>query len=76
MKWKPPSENSIDFRLELRFPPSVTRPSEPDFCAKPQFVLNAWMGKDRGGGRDAKGKQREVYEYFDVMAVDDEEWAR
>lgn len=34
------------------------------------------MGKDRGGGRDAKGKQREVYEYFDVMAVDDEEWAR
>ncbi|KAF8586561.1 mRNA capping enzyme [Ramaria rubella] len=76
LKWKPPSENSIDFRLDLRFPPSTTNPSEPDFCAKPQFVLNAWLGKDRSGGRDAKGKQREAYEYFDMMAVDDEEWAK
>ncbi|KAF8508398.1 mRNA capping enzyme [Gautieria morchelliformis] len=76
LKWKPASENSIDFRLELGFPPLVTNPTEPDFCAKPQFILKSWMGKERGGGRDAKGKQREAYEYFDVMTVDDEEWAR
>jgi mRNA guanylyltransferase len=76
LKWKPPSENSIDFRLDLRFPPLATRPFEADFSAKPQFVLNTWMGKERGGTRDAKGKQREAYEYFDVMSVGDDEWAQ
>ncbi|POW15025.1 hypothetical protein PSTT_02469 [Puccinia striiformis] len=35
MKWKPPSENSIDFRLELRFPPLSDDPTEADFYAKP-----------------------------------------
>lgn len=65
LKWKPPSENSIDFRIELRFPPSATDPSEPDYCAKPHFLLNQWMG---GDGADAK------YEFFDEMDVDDDEW--
>jgi mRNA guanylyltransferase len=76
LKWKPPSENSIDFRLELRFPPLASSPAQPDLRAKPQFVLNVWLGKERGGARDDKGKQREVYEFFDVMGVDDAEWTK
>ncbi|GJJ12571.1 hypothetical protein Clacol_006814 [Clathrus columnatus] len=72
LKWKPPSENSIDFRLELRFPPLPSEPSQPNLHAKPQFILKAWTGgRDRG-----KGKQRETYEYFDIMNVDDDEWEK
>jgi mRNA guanylyltransferase len=63
MKWKPPSENSIDFRLVLRFPPSHEDPSKPDFFAKPFFALHAWSGGDR-------------YESYDTLTVDDEEWER
>ena len=63
IKWKPPSENSIDFRLELRFPPSTADPNEPDFCAKPMFLLNTWMGQN-------------AYEYFDEMDMDDDEWEK
>lgn len=61
MKWKPASENSIDFKLELRFPPSPSDPSKPDFHAKPVFLLYQWLGGDR-------------YEQYDTMYVDDEEW--
>jgi hypothetical protein len=38
-------------------------------------VLNAWLGKDRSGTRDPNGKPREAYEFFDVMFVEDYEWA-
>jgi mRNA guanylyltransferase len=62
LKWKPPSENSIDFKLELRFP-SASAPHEPDMTAKPAFVLNTWLGGDR-------------YEFFDTMDVSDDEWER
>ncbi|OCH93401.1 mRNA capping enzyme [Obba rivulosa] len=67
LKWKPPSENSIDFKLLLRFPPSATRPSQPDFHAKPVFELYVWCGDDRGVPK---------YEPYDVMYVEDEEWER
>ncbi|THH13869.1 hypothetical protein EW146_g6409 [Bondarzewia mesenterica] len=67
LKWKPPSENSIDFKVVLRFPPSRRSPDKPDFRAKPVFALNVWCG---GEG------QRAVYEPYDVMYVDDEEWER
>ncbi|KAJ7582964.1 mRNA guanylyltransferase [Mycena floridula] len=40
MKWKPPSENSIDFKLLLRFPPLSSNPLKPDFHAKPVFLLH------------------------------------
>lgn len=65
LKFKPPSENSVDFKLELRFPPSEMDPDSPDYYAKPYFLLNQWMG---GDGEDAK------YEYFDELLVTDEEW--
>ncbi|KIY63048.1 hypothetical protein CYLTODRAFT_438709 [Cylindrobasidium torrendii FP15055 ss-10] len=63
MKWKPASENSIDFKLELRFPPLANNPSKPDFYAKPVFVLHQWNGGDR-------------YERYDTMYVEDDEWER
>lgn len=64
LKWKAPSENSIDFKLELRFPPSSTNRSNdptPDYTLKPAFVLLASYGSGR-------------YEFFDLMSVSDEEW--
>lgn len=61
LKWKPPSENSIDFRLELRFPPLADDPTEADFYAKPLFVLMMNCGKD--------GEQ-----FFDTLEMSDEEW--
>ncbi|KAJ7782641.1 mRNA capping enzyme, catalytic domain-containing protein [Mycena metata] len=63
LKWKPPSENSIDFKLVLRFPPLAENPSQPDFHAKPIFLLHVWCG-------DTK------YEPYDEMHVDDAEWER
>ena len=69
LKWKAPSENSIDFKLELRFPPIPGRPTEPDYAAKPAFILNVYHGDDR--------QRREArYEYFDVMEVDNNEWEK
>ena len=59
LKWKPPSENSIDFRLELRFPPAAN--GTPDLAAKPLFVLMMNCG-------------REPEEPFDLMEVADDEW--
>ncbi|KAA1471216.1 mRNA capping enzyme [Dentipellis sp. KUC8613] len=67
LKWKPPSENSIDFKLVLRFPPLRGQPDKPDFSAKPIFALHVW----RGG----EGK-RAVYEPYDVMHVEDDEWEK
>ncbi|KAI0705866.1 mRNA capping enzyme, catalytic domain-containing protein [Cytidiella melzeri] len=63
LKWKPPSENSIDFKLVLRFPPSPENPSQPDYFAKPIFQLHAWCG-------------RKQYEMYDVLEVTDDEWER
>lgn len=63
LKWKPPSENSIDFKLILRFLPSRESPRDPDYYSKPIFELHVW-----GGGRN--------YEFYDVMHVTDDEWER
>ena len=65
LKWKPPSENSIDFKLILRFPPSRYDSTKPDFHAKPLFLLHVWCG---GEGANAK------YEDYDDMYVTDDEW--
>ncbi|KAF8163615.1 mRNA capping enzyme [Crassisporium funariophilum] len=65
LKWKPPSENSIDFKLVLRFPPSRYNSNQPDYHAKPVFLLHVWCGDERGTAK---------YEQYDDMYVDDEEW--
>jgi mRNA guanylyltransferase len=62
-KWKPPSENSVDFKLVLRFPPSTTNPSQPDYHTKPVFALHVWLG-------------REDYEPFDVLRLEDDDWEK
>ncbi|KAJ7271943.1 mRNA capping enzyme, catalytic domain-containing protein [Mycena haematopus] len=63
LKWKPPSENTIDFKLVLRFPPRPDNPSQPDFHAKPVFLLHVWCGNT-------------TYEQYDQMYVDDDEWEK
>ncbi|KAG8918717.1 Dcp1p-Dcp2p decapping enzyme complex alpha subunit [Tulasnella sp. 418] len=64
LKWKPPSENSVDFKLDLRFPPFRGHVTEGlDYYAKPTFVLLAWCGGAK-------------YEFFDTMQVSDEEWEK
>jgi hypothetical protein len=65
LKWKPPSENSIDFKLVLRFPPSLNNPREPDYHAKPFFLLHIWHGGERNNAK---------YELYDYLNVTDEEW--
>ena len=71
IKWKPPSENSIDFMLRLRFPPDPRVPSGmvPDLRAKPFFFLEEYGGDE---SRNAGGGAR--YDLFDWLWIDDEEW--
>ncbi|KPV76283.1 uncharacterized protein RHOBADRAFT_3134, partial [Rhodotorula graminis WP1] len=61
LKWKPPSENSIDFVLQLKFPPKRDNEREADFYAKPVFMLLMNHG-------------HEGSHYYDTMEVDDETW--
>jgi hypothetical protein len=62
LKWKAPCQVSIDFRLELKFPPTTDNAAEPDFTAKPAFRLLA---------NHAPGPPQ----YFDVLNVSDDQWA-
>ena len=66
LKWKPPSENTIDFKLVLRFPPDFSKDcngSIPDIWAKPIFELHWHLHGD-------------VHEYYDIMEMMDEQWER
>ncbi|KAF8844897.1 mRNA capping enzyme [Paxillus ammoniavirescens] len=67
LKWKPPSENSIDFKLVLRFSPSKSNPSQPDFHTKPFFGLHVYCGEERGQAK---------YEPYDELFVEDAEWEK
>ncbi|KXN91505.1 mRNA-capping enzyme subunit alpha [Leucoagaricus sp. SymC.cos] len=67
LKWKPPSENSIDFKLVLRFPSLRNDPNQPDFHAKPFFMLHAWCGSEQNNAK---------YEEYDELFVEDDEWER
>ncbi|GAA6010437.1 hypothetical protein JCM11491_006938 [Sporobolomyces phaffii] len=63
LKWKPPAENSIDFLLQLKFPPRRDNDAEPDFTAKPAFMLLMNHG-------------HEGNHFWDIMEVDDETWEK
>ncbi|EGO21029.1 hypothetical protein SERLADRAFT_475657 [Serpula lacrymans var. lacrymans S7.9] len=67
LKWKPPSENSIDFKLVLRFPPLSSNPNKPDYRSKPFFGLQIYCGDERGTPK---------YEPYDELYVEDEEWEK
>ncbi|KAF9995067.1 Dcp1p-Dcp2p decapping enzyme complex alpha subunit [Modicella reniformis] len=58
LKWKPPSENTIDFKLTLQFP---MHNGLQDRNQKPQFILLEWQGGDQ-------------YVHFGQMTVNDELW--
>lgn len=60
-KWKSPSKSTIDFKLELRFPPTLA--GEVDYRAMPIFNLLQWIGGDD-------------YEFFDSMKVEACDWER
>ena len=77
LKWKPPSENTIDFKLRLRFPPDATGRG-PDLAVKPFFQLDQWIGRQGGGyrnrGREPGTDIEEEYEFFDWLDLSDDEW--
>jgi mRNA guanylyltransferase len=62
LKWKPPHENSVDFKLELKFP-ELGDSGQPDLHAKPYFPLYVF----EGGGR---------YRFYDILSVGHDEWER
>ncbi|KAG7528157.1 hypothetical protein FFLO_06376 [Filobasidium floriforme] len=64
LKWKPPNENSVDFKLTLRFPASAENPNLPDLSEKPIFLLHVFRG----------GRGQEAYTFCDRMVVSDDEW--
>lgn len=71
LKWKPADENTIDFKLRLRFPPRAGSSSnEADLYAKPFFQLDMYTG------RNAAAADRSGYEYFDYADMSDAEWEK
>lgn len=62
LKWKPPSQNTVDFLLSLEFP-LVNQENEEflDYDAKPICHLKIWKGGER-------------YQLVDVMHLTDDEW--
>jgi mRNA guanylyltransferase len=74
LKWKPVTENTIDFRLRLNFPivqpdeidiaEGVTEPYE-DFESVPDAELWTYRGNDRGG---------EPYQFFEKLYITEDEW--
>lgn len=71
LKWKPPSENSIDFKLVLRFPPSPSNPTLPDLASQPLFLLYVYRGNQ---GPSNSGDHDSSYIFFDTLSVTPSEW--
>ncbi|WFD00026.1 dCMP deaminase [Malassezia yamatoensis] len=66
LKWKPPQDNTIDFKLQLFFPPDFDRNPQGSVCdltAKPFFQLLQHVKNDE-------------HEEFDYLDMSEEEWAR
>lgn len=64
LKWKPPQENTIDFKMQLCFPPDLDKdPSgdTPDWTTKPTFKLLQHVHGDE-------------HEFYDWLDMEDEEW--
>ncbi|CAN6660986.1 mRNA-capping enzyme subunit alpha [Trichomonascus vanleenenianus] len=71
LKWKPPEENTVDFRLELEFPPYTDPdlpPGDPDatytnYDDVPHCRLLVWTG----GSNDR---------YYDDLHLEEDEWEK
>ncbi|GMM38594.1 mRNA guanylyltransferase [Saccharomycopsis crataegensis] len=62
LKWKPAEENTIDFRIELKFKLYKDEIEEYyDYDSKPKIELHVWKG-DRN------------YDYFGDLSITDHEW--
>jgi len=64
LKWKRPQENTIDFKIQLKFPPDLKvdlGANTPDWKAKPTFELLQHVHGDE-------------HEYYDWLDMEDEEW--
>ena len=64
LKWKPPHENTIDFRLLLGDFPMSEQGEWPDWDAKPELELHI----NHGGGQNAG------YKFFATLYLTDTEW--
>jgi mRNA guanylyltransferase len=68
LKWKPPKENTVDFRLRLgKFPTETDENGDTfeNFDGKPDFELLVFHG-DRTGAAD--------YRHFGMLHLEDQEW--
>lgn len=68
LKWKPPHENTVDFRLRLgMFPMDVDENGEQfeDFDGKPEIELLVWHGNK---------KDDDGYQKFADLHLEDAEW--
>lgn len=70
LKWKPPGENTVDFKLRLGQFPLVKDEDEggmyEDFDAKPEISLLVFHEQRRDGTAD--------YRPFAILHLEDEEW--
>lgn len=69
LKWKPPHENTIDFKLQLRFPPDLEKDptgATPNYTAKPFFLLL----------QHVTGEEHEPFDYLDMSNREWERWKK
>ncbi|PHH63206.1 hypothetical protein CDD81_6158 [Ophiocordyceps australis] len=75
LKWKPPEENTIDFRLKLHFPMV-----EPDEEERTEGITESFVDYDNVPGSELfmykgdGGGAADRYEYFADLYLNQEEW--
>lgn len=68
LKWKPPSENTVDFLMHIEWPVYEPEPDDPDQSRHPDFhAFPSQFGLFINHGNDK-------YAYIDDMYVTPEEW--
>ncbi|KAK5050611.1 hypothetical protein LTR84_003893 [Exophiala bonariae] len=68
LKWKPPSENTVDFLMHIDWPLYVPDPDDPDQSRQPDYhAFPSQFGLYINHGNDK-------YAYIDDMFVTPEEW--
>lgn len=82
LKWKPSSENTVDFRLQLEFPEARADDEDtaegapdvfPDYDAVPRARLLVYVGGERGGSPYRRFEPRPPFS--GDLYLTDEQWA-